>query len=107
MLVSLDTLTDRESASACRGAILWAAKESFRLEQGEFFLDQILGASILTGNGDFIGVVIDVLQTPGHDVYVIEKDGKEILVPAVTEFICKVNTETNTIIVRNIENLYE
>lgn len=52
-----------------------------------YFVHDLVNCKVLF-MGEFFGTLIDVMMLPASDVYVIQhKDGKEILIPAVNEFI--------------------
>ncbi len=58
------------------------------LPADQYFIHDIIGSSVFK-NKILIGTVKDVLALPANDVYVIDAEGKEILIPAVKEFIEK------------------
>jgi 16S rRNA processing protein RimM len=52
-----------------------------------YFVHDLVDCKVIF-KGEFFGTLIDVMTLPASDVYVIQhKDGKEILIPAVNEFI--------------------
>jgi len=58
------------------------------LPADQYFIHDLIG-SLVFRNNVLIGKIIEVLKYPANDVYVIDADGKEILIPAVKEFIDK------------------
>ena len=60
-----------------------------------------------TTGGEQIGTVVDVLQMPSQDVYVIDAGEKEILIPAVKKFIKRVDVQNKVMIIEPIEGLLE
>lgn len=59
-----------------------------KLPEDQYFIHDIIGSSVFK-NEILIGKIADVLVLPANDVYVIDAEGKEILIPAVKEFIEK------------------
>lgn len=58
-----------------------------KLNSNEYFIHDLVGSKVFVDN-EFFGELIEVLQLPANDVYVvISKEGKEVLVPAVKQFI--------------------
>ena len=56
--------------------------------------------------GNIIGKFKDYMETPANDVYIIETtNGKEIMIPAVDEFILNVDTEENVMRVKLIKGM--
>lgn len=71
------------------------------LPEGEFYLDEILGFQVRTENGEELGTVDDVLETPAHNVYVTET----AMIPAHREFIAETDWKSRVLIVRDIPGL--
>ena len=85
-----DILVDREDAVA--------------LQDGEFFICDVLDADVYDQNDDKIGTLQDVLETPANEVFVVKKDdGGEILIPVVPEFVYDVDTENRKVKVKTFE----
>ena len=63
-------------------------KDVINLPDDQYFIHDIIG-SLVFKNNVLIGKIIEVLTYPANDVYVIDANGKEILIPAVKEFIDK------------------
>lgn len=80
------------------GKEIFIDKKNFvQSKSDEFLISELIGAEVFRGN-EFFGKLMDVEAYPGNDVLVIEdKNGKEILVPSVKEFIEKVDREKKEI----------
>ena len=52
-----------------------------------FIGENVIGFSVETESGKKAGILKDVMWLPANDVYIILKDGKELLVPILDEFI--------------------
>lgn len=104
--ISFNEITVREVASVYRGALLSRLEDSEELQEGEFRYEQLIGLSAVSASGD-IGVVVDIFETAAHDVYVIKKDEKEYLIPAVKEFILDIQLDEKKIIIREMKGLFE
>ncbi len=88
--------------------ILIDRKDAIPLEEGEFFICDILGFDIVEDNGNRLGVLDDVLQTGANDVYVVKTDeGKEILLPAIKECILDTDVEKRVIYVHVMKGLID
>ena len=75
-----------------------------KLPKGAFFISDIIGASVVTEDGAEIGKLVDVLERPASNIYVV-KGETEHLVPAVPEFIMSTDAENGVITVRLIEGM--
>jgi 16S rRNA processing protein RimM len=58
------------------------------LPADQYFIHDLIG-SLVFKNNVLIGKIIEVFKYPANDVYVVDAGGKEILIPAVKEFIDK------------------
>lgn len=103
--VHFKEITNRTDAESLIGHSLYI-QEGTRapLAEGEYYVDQIVGLAMATDTGHELGNVVDVLHSPGNDVYVSDKD---ILVPAVAEFILAIDLEKRRITVRDVPGLRE
>ena len=80
------------------------ARADVELEEGTVFIADLIGLPVLA-DGEEIGRITDVLTPPGNDVYVIRKNGQEILIPVVKEFVEEVNVDEGYVKVRLIEGM--
>ncbi|MFO7446097.1 MAG: ribosome maturation factor RimM [Ignavibacteriaceae bacterium] len=78
-----------------------------KLPEDYFFIHDLIGSIVLKNNVE-IGKITDILSLPANDVYVIiDKQGKEILIPAVNEFIENFDSEKKILILMPGKDLYE
>ena len=106
--LKLAGIDDRTSAEELRGEVLFVDKqERLRLPHGTYFVHDVIGLQVVDEEGKPLGIVKDVLPLPAHDVYVIDVEGRDIMVPAVKEFIRKIDMNRRTMEVRLIEGMAE
>lgn len=55
----------------------------------------------------FIGKIKDVLTTLANDVYDVDYNGKSVYIPAVKEFVKKVDMENSIIKVNTIDGMLD
>lgn len=67
------------------------------LPAGEFYLDQILGLEVVTTAGEALGPVVEILETPAHNVYVTPLAS----IPAHRDFIEEVDLPGRRLLVRD------
>ena len=68
-------------------------EDAVPLEEDEYFVTDLIGLDVITDDGVSFGVVKDVLHTGANDVYVVEHDDKEVLLPAIKECILDINID--------------
>lgn len=70
-----------------------------KLSSFEFFIHDLIGSKVYLEN-EFFGELIEVLQLPANDVYVVNsKEGKEVLVPAVKKIIKSFDSANKILII--------
>ena len=69
--------------------------------------EKIIGFDLETESGKKAGVLKDVMWLPANDVYVVLKDGKELLIPIISEVIKKLDVDNKKIIIADVEGLLE
>jgi len=100
-------IQDRDQADRLRQLyVMLPIEEAIPLEEGEFYLYQLIGLTVKTQDGQFAGTLTEVIETGANDVYVVdsEKHG-EVLIPVTLETIIKTDVEAGVVIVKLPEGL--
>lgn len=90
ILLRLEGITDRDAAERLHGMeVCIPARDIHELPDDHFYLHDVIGLEVQTTDGRKLGAVKDILVTGGTDLFVIERDesGREMLLPAIKEFI--------------------
>lgn len=77
------------------------------LGRNEYYQFQIIGLSVYTEEGRYLGIIEEIFPTGSNDVYVIRGGDKEYLIPAIHEVIREVNLETKRMIIHPQEGLFD
>ena len=95
IIAELDGVTDMDNAIALKNKILYANRDDFSLEEGEFFIADIIGINVIDAeNGKIYGKITDIINRGASDIYVVATENGERMIPAVEEFI--VRTDINS-----------
>jgi 16S rRNA processing protein RimM len=106
--LKLSMLSSREDAEKVRGQLLFVEeKNAVRLPKGRYFIHDIIGMEVRDEAGQHLGTVDDVLQYPANHIYVVRGHGREIMIPAVKEFVREIDLNSRTITVRLIDGMME
>ena len=100
----------REQAELLRGQVLYLNREAFELEEGSYFIQDLIGLEVIDADtGKIWGKLKDVLQTGANDVYSIwnEEKQKEYLAPAIPEVILETNLDKGFMKIRPLKGLFE
>jgi len=98
----------RSAAETMNGQlILIPGSEVVQPPQGSYFIDDVLGMSVVTEEGKRVGVVSEILRLPSNDLWQVDSGSTLISIPAVKEFIRKVDLSTRTVVIREVEGLLD
>jgi len=98
LLVRFAGIGSREAASELTNGELWGDSE--RLPDpgpGVVYTFQLVGLRVIDAAGNAIGTLRDVNTSAAQPLYVIDRDGTELLVPGIEPFVKKVDLAAGTI----------
>ena len=100
-VMALEGVEDRTAAESLRGAILSVPRSEVPpLPEGSYYHFQIVGMRVYTESGEYLGDIGEILPTGGNDVYLVKSlDGKELLIPSVSDSVVQVIPNENKMIV--------
>lgn len=106
-LLKLKGIDDRNQADILRELyVMVRIDDAVPLEEGEFYLYQLIGMAVQTEQGESLGTIREVLETGANDVYIIDSPQyKEILLPVTEETVLKTDIQSGIITVRLPEGL--
>jgi len=106
LLLTLAGITGRTEAEQLRGQYVQVPlAEAVPVPEGSYYLYQLIGLQVVTIDGQSLGVVADIIETGANDVYVVEGDDKQILLPAIDDVVRSIDLETGQIVVQLIDGL--
>ena len=95
IILKLDKIADADQAADLKDKYLEIpASESMPLEDDQFYHHQLIGLSVET-----------TLSTGMNDVYVVDGDGRELLVPAIGDVVKQVNLSRGVVVIEEIDGL--
>lgn len=77
-------------------------EDAVKLEEGSYFIADLVGCTVFDTDGNNLGVVYDVLKTGSNDVYWI-KEGKELLIPALKDIVLEVDVVNQRIVIKPVD----
>lgn len=78
-----------------------------KLEGDQFYFHEIIGFDLEDVNFGIIGKITSINDKTAQDLFVVEKDGNEILIPMIDDFIKKIDRKNKKVIVETPEGLIE
>lgn len=109
VILKLAGIDDRTEAEKHKGQEIFIDKEDIRvLPEDTYYIFDLIGLTVIDEDGARLGTLSDVIQNSAQDLYEVERENKsKFLIPAVEEFILKVDLQEKTMTVRLIEGLME
>ncbi len=100
-----DGIDSRAEAESLIGQTLFARVN----EQDDILLvsEDLMGSSVITDVGDYIGELSEILWLPTNDVYVIRQGDKEVLIPVIPEIVKSVDVEEGIVVIHPMDGLME
>ncbi len=106
VIIKFEGPTHVPSAMSLRGATLYIDRADANLPEGAFFLADIYGLEVRDAStGQVLGKIADVLTLPANNVYVVKGGPRELMIPAVPQFIAETNIEDGFLRVNMMEGL--
>ncbi len=107
-VLALEGLTSRDAAQRLKAAELLVHQADLRpLEEGEYFLDDLIGCTVRDGTGKALGEVTGVMETGANDVLEVRTAQGETLVPMTAEVVRRVDVDGRAIHIEPLPGLFE
>lgn len=102
----IDTVDD---ALKLKGKILYIKRSDAKLPKGSYFVAELIGCTVVDDDDENIsyGVITDVSQTGANDVWHIEKDKKEYLIPAIPDVLKSVDVEKGIVKIKPLKGIFD
>ena len=111
LMLSLAGVETMEAADALRNTVLYAARDDFHLEEGQYFLADAIGLPVYDARegreGMLLGTVTDISPNAASDIYTVRTpDGTDVLVPAIPVFVADVKPG-DRVLMTPIDGMFE
>lgn len=107
VLVKFKGIERIEEAELLKNSIVLIDREnSIELEEGEYFIVDLIGLDVYTDESKLLGKLDDIYNTGSNDIYVVKDElGKQLLLPALKEVIKDIDLDNKKMTVHLIEGL--
>lgn len=109
VIMKIKDINTVEEAEKLKNKFMYVSREEGReLEEGEFFISDMIGIDVYTVDGQHVGVLDDVLQYAANDVYVIKgAENKEYMIPAMLKFVPTIDMSERKMIIDPIAGMLD
>jgi 16S rRNA processing protein RimM len=106
ILLKLAGYDSREQVERLRGQWLQVPEEeAIPLEEGEYFLYQLIGLQLFQDTGLFLGELVDIIETAANNVFVVQTETQQLLLPDTEEVVLAIDFEDNRMTVHLLPGL--
>lgn len=107
-LMKLKEIRSIDQAERLRESDIFVLEKDLeKKKEDEFYWFELIGLRVFLTTGEYLGKIEHILETGSNDVYVIKKEGKEILVPAIHDVVKNIDLRKREMIIEPIEGLLE
>ena len=105
VIAYLEGVNSVDEAMLLKGKVVHINRKDIKLPKGQVFMVDLIGLKVLDDEtGKELGILTEVLSPSIQKIYVV-KGEREIMIPAVDEFIREINVEGGYVRVKLIEGL--
>jgi 16S rRNA processing protein RimM len=107
LLLSFEEFPNKQSVENLHNLPLYRrTSDAPELPEGQYYQHQLLGLNVVEENGELVGKLAQIFNTGASDVYVVRDEaGKEILLPAISDVILRIELENKQIVVHLLPGL--
>jgi 16S rRNA processing protein RimM len=106
LLVKFEEIADRDTAESLRGQVLLVRSEDApALPSDRYWVHELVGLEVITESGRSLGTVREVLHNPANDVWLVEGNEREHLIPALREVVVEVDPAAGRAVIREVPGL--
>ena len=109
IVLKLKGIDDRNAAELAKGRQVFVTEADLpELEEGVYYVRDLIGMDVVCEDGSTVGKVSDVIQNTAQDIFEVEtEDGRKALIPRVDQFIKDIDDKERKITVTPIEGLLD
>ena len=104
-LLDLEGLTPELSQSLKNELIYVPSSQIPTNKEGSYYHFQLIGLKVIDEDTNLLGNITEILQTGANDVYIVQSEDAEILIPAIASAVLSVNLSAQEMIVKIPEGL--
>ncbi len=108
-ILKIDGINTIEQAQALKGKVLYMKRSDINLPKGKWFISELIGCEVFDADDEskLYGTLSDVSYTGANDVWHIESNGTEYLIPAIPPVVIETDVESNRILIRPLKGIFD
>jgi len=108
LLLTLRGVSSVEDAEALVGFDLQVSVDALpALSRGEIYHFQLIGLTVMTEAGEYIGTVRDMMTTSANDICIVSNGDREVLIPFIAEVVRDIDTAGGRLVIEPLPGLLD
>ncbi len=109
VILKLEGIDTVEQAQKLRNKTLYMNRKDAKIKKGDWFIQDLIGCTVYDTDNNIIiyGKLTDVAQTGANDIWYIENNGKEYIIPAIKDVVINVDAENDSIFIRPLKGIFD
>lgn len=109
VIIKLDGVDTVEEAQKLRNKTLYMNRADAKLGKGDWFIQDLIGCTVYDAddNEKTYGKLTDVAETGANDIWFIENNGKEYIIPAIKDVVINVDVENESVFIRPLKGIFD
>lgn len=107
-IFSFEEIKNKQDTIEIRNANIKVRRDIVGIGENEYLVSDMIGFKVYDVKGDeYLGEITEIMDTTAHDIYIIESEEFETMIPDVDVFIKNINFENRKMLVDTIEGMKE
>lgn len=108
VIAKLKGFDNIDAAETLRNKVVYVNRKQMKLEEGVYLIQDLIGCSVFDIDTDaFLGKISDVSKTGANDVWHIENDGKEYLIPKIDDVVKSVDIDNDKVLIKPLKGVFD
>ena len=106
VILKFQDVDDINEIEPYKGKSLYVTRDmAVPLGENEYYIADLIGMDVFLEDGSLFGKIKDVMETGANDVYIIQTQEKEVLIPAIKDCIRQVDVKENKMVIHLLKGL--
>ena len=106
VILKFKDVDDINEIEPYKGKSLYVTRDmAVPLKENEYYIGDLIGMEVFLEDGSYFGTLKDVMETGANDVYIVQTEDREVLIPAIKDCILKVDVEDNKMTIHLLKGL--
>ena len=107
-IFTFEEIKNKQDTIEIRNAAIKVRRDIVGIREDEHLVSDMLGFKVYDVKADeYLGEITEIMDTAAHDIYVIESEDFETMIPDVDVFIKNIDFENKKMLVDTIEGMKE